>query len=331
MKKLASAVAVAALIIFAAQAIYYKHQARPAGPALSATDRQTLRDAPNSDLNGDVRDILSNLNQESSGVPAVPGAAVAQPEPAPAAGTAQPGLAQQDTQDCSLATFLYGGPLESQPATLHDYQTKRVCESYGGKNYCHDQVRDMSANAVIALTGTRTTLPWERDVFKVCLQRGLLRGERVKVHTIVASHHYKMLRKPSAGGYRIEALAQGKLRTNPDPAGISAVSFGNDAANGLVLTLTDKWASYYQGDKTVVKVALKMVKPFAFDPVAFEQELVLPPQDSYVIRFADYAAQFKKPLEHGMEYFVEWGFKREGKVSNGDYQKSGATMRAMYP
>jgi len=64
MKKLASAAAVAALGILAAQAIY-KHQDRQAVPVLSAAEKQTLRDAPNSgpdsNSNGDAKGILSQL------------------------------------------------------------------------------------------------------------------------------------------------------------------------------------------------------------------------------------------------------------------------------
>jgi len=81
MKKLASLSVIAAVVVLAAQAIYHKHQNCRNGSFVSAVERQTLRDAPNSDLNGngDVKDILSNANKNSSGVPAVPGKAVSRP------------------------------------------------------------------------------------------------------------------------------------------------------------------------------------------------------------------------------------------------------------
>jgi len=130
MKKFASLFVIAAAVVLAAQTIYHKHQNRRNGNGsfVSAVERQTLRDAPNSDssdLNGDVKDILSNLKgQNSSGVPAVPGQAVAQP------GQACPGkkaiwtftfaYVPQDIQDQMLADLAFMAGIQGGQATpLH--------------------------------------------------------------------------------------------------------------------------------------------------------------------------------------------------------------------
>jgi len=98
MKKLASFVAVAALASLAAQAIH-KHPGRPAALALSAIERQILRDAPNSPdtglpANGDVKTLVGSLKGEAASAPGVPGAAV-QPQ---AAGAGASGAANAEIE-----------------------------------------------------------------------------------------------------------------------------------------------------------------------------------------------------------------------------------------
>jgi len=81
MKKFASATLIAAAVVLATQAIYHKHQNRRNGLPVPAVERQTLRDAPNSD-NSDlnvknVKDILSGLrSQDGASVPSVPQSAI---------------------------------------------------------------------------------------------------------------------------------------------------------------------------------------------------------------------------------------------------------------
>ena len=91
MRKFLGVVSVAVLAVVCARALQ-GHQARLAAPALSEIERQTLRDALNSDysdLNGDVKQTLSNLKEQSSGMAALPGAVVGQSGADAAAAKAQ--------------------------------------------------------------------------------------------------------------------------------------------------------------------------------------------------------------------------------------------------
>jgi len=84
MKKLVTSVVVAAIVILAAQAAYYKHQKRQAGAALSAVERQALRDAPNSnkalaELNGQASSPSGALGQLRGQAPATENAPASVP------------------------------------------------------------------------------------------------------------------------------------------------------------------------------------------------------------------------------------------------------------
>ena len=88
MKKLVSLASVAAIVLFGVRAIH-QHRSRP---VLADCERQTLRDALNSDysdLNGDVKQLLSDLKAQSAGAVAVSGVAVSPPTLRDAAAKAQ--------------------------------------------------------------------------------------------------------------------------------------------------------------------------------------------------------------------------------------------------
>ena len=74
----------------------HPHRSRPGGPAVPFCERQTLRDALNSDysdLNGDVKHILSDMKTQASGPAALSGAAVPAAQDAAAAKTKEAGAA----------------------------------------------------------------------------------------------------------------------------------------------------------------------------------------------------------------------------------------------
>ncbi|MBU2574398.1 MAG: hypothetical protein KKH28_10020 [Elusimicrobia bacterium] len=235
------------------------------------------------------------------------------------------------TRDCKLFTFRADDPLVSPPGLLQSSVYQTVCVEYQGKQYCHDElVRTEKRNVTVALRGNRTMLPWERDMFDVCLK-----DTAVTVEVVEASHRYKIGKKAGPDKYQVEAVAKGKLKTEPDPAGISVDSWGLSAqSGGLELALKDKWAAVYgkvKNEKTLIKATLKMEKAHWFDPVIFEKEFILSPADVYGIDFSKYALEFKQPLEFGRKYFVEWGFKRKGNMSKGSFKNGGATGRVFLP
>ena len=110
MKKFIGVASVAVLALVCARAIQ-GHQARPAVPALPDVERQALRDALNSDysdLNGDVKHILSDMKTQASGPAALSGAAVPAAQDAAAAKTKEAGAAIARTATTPMAERLRG-------------------------------------------------------------------------------------------------------------------------------------------------------------------------------------------------------------------------------
>lgn len=233
---------------------------------------------------------------------------------------------QTATKDCAPVTFNYGDEAVSQPKLLQSHVYQEVCKEYYGEKFCwNEPVGVWRKNVTVALKGSRSMLPWEQDVFVACLQ-----GEKLSVETVKASHEYTLSQKASQDAIAVEAAATGKLRTQPDPSGITAESLANAPDSSFTLTLKDKWAQYYKGEKTVVRVTLKKEVPHWMDPVVIKKEFAFTPADAYVIAFTAFAQEFRQPLETGSRYYVEWDFKREGKVSASSTQAGGETPRVEY-
>lgn len=239
------------------------------------------------------------------------------------------------TRDCKLIAFKAEDPLVSQPVQLTSYVHHKVCAEYQGQTLCHDELlRTEKRNVSVALLGKRTALPWERDVFNICLKDTALTAE-----VIEASHRYKITKKAGPEDCVIQAMAKSKLKTEPDADGVSLGSWGVSQAGGLELSLNDKWAvvygkgifPYYKGEQTLIKVTLKMEKTNWFDPVILEKELLVAPADVYSIDFSKYAAEFRQPLEPGQKYFVKWGFRRKGHLSRESFVTGGETERVFLP
>ncbi|MBI4803375.1 MAG: hypothetical protein HY796_12725 [Elusimicrobia bacterium] len=235
------------------------------------------------------------------------------------------------TRDCKFFAFRAGDLLVSPPALLQSSVYRTVCEQYAGKEHCYDElVRTEKRNVTVTLRGNRTMLPWERDVFNVCLK-----DTAVTVEVDEASHRYKIGKKAGPDTYEVQAVAAGKLTTEPDWAGISVASWNISAqSGGLELALKDKWAAVYgkgKDEKTLIKVTLKMAKAHWFDPVILEKEFLLSPADVYSMDFSKYALEFRQPLEFGQKYFAQWGFKRKGKLSKESFINGGETERIFLP
>ena len=236
------------------------------------------------------------------------------------------------TRGCKFVSFRAGAPAVSSPVTLTSHVFETVCEDYQDGRHCYEKLlRRETRKVTVELTGERTPLPWEREVFGLCLEDTTL-----TVEVAEASHNYKIRKKPGRPVYRVEALAQGKIAENPDPSGITArlweLPAGGDAP---VLELKDKWAEFYRGlpgaERTVIKFTLKQDNPHWFDGVILEKELELEPAELYRLDFSALAAEFRRPLEAGRQYYVRWGFSRKGSVSKGSFVNGGETTRLVFP
>lgn len=185
-----------------------------------------------------------------------------------------------------------------------------VCR-YGprGERDCYCEMRwTTNARVQIRIPERKTPFPWERERFRMCLERNY-----VDYYEIATAFEYdaKFIENTAV----VVATPKGKIPMNPDKDGINLESFASDAAaNNYTLVLADKWASYYKGEQTVLKLKLRK-KVFLGASTIFETELRLAPADRYTVRFADYASKFSSPLEDGGKYFVEWKFQRSGAIS----------------
>ncbi len=233
---------------------------------------------------------------------------------------------QTATKDCAPISFNYGDEALSQPKLLQSHVYQEVCKEYYGEKFCwNEPVGVWRKNVSVSLKGNRSMLPWEQDVFVACLQ-----GETLSVETVKASHAYELNQTVSQDAITVEATATKKLRTDPDPSGITAESLANTADASFTLTLKDKWAQFYKGEKTIVRVTLKKEVPHWMDAVVVKKEFAFTPADAYAIAFTAFAQEFRQPLETGSRYYAEWDFKREGKVSASSTQTGGETPRVEY-
>ncbi len=221
-------------------------------------------------------------------------------------------LYRRSERDCANISFSPDDPLRSERVELESREYEERCHPSGphGDRRCHDEwVRTERRNVRVEISGRGAMLPWERDVFEVCLD-----GQWLSARVIDASHQY-FIQNPGWSGDTIEARAGGKTRSMPDPGGISA-RFGLDPeTKNFVMDLTDRWASYYKGEATVLNVILKRHHRNWFDDTVLDKEISLPAGESASVRFADFASEFSRALVPGKNYYVKWRFKRSGQVS----------------
>jgi hypothetical protein len=160
-------------------------------------------------------------------------------------------------------------------------------------------------------------LPWEKDVFWMCLD-----GSWLSADVIDASHKYAL--KWQIGAEALLAAKAGeKTPSYPDPNGIAAAAPRYDAdSQGLAWDLSDRWSPYYgKGEQTVLSFQLKRSRENWFDALVLEKEVALPPAPAYTVRFADYASELQEKLQRGAKYYVNWRFKRAGSVSRDAWMK----------
>jgi len=231
------------------------------------------------------------------------------------------------TRDCAFFTFKADSPLVSKPAVLKSYVFRKVCK---GERCYEELARTEKRKVTVSLSGTREILPWEKDVFSVCLK-----DTAVSAKVIEASSKYKITKTPGAEIYEINAAASAKLRTAPDNAGITAQSWSVSGETGsLKLVLKDKWSEIYglsQTEKTVIKLTVRQDKTAWFDGVVFEKEITLAPAEHYRIDLSEYASELKQPLQDGRKYYAQWSFSRKGGISKNSFVNGGETARVVFP
>lgn len=258
-------------------------------------------------------------------------------EAAPAAPEANPAklgvfTRLRATKGCKFISFRADSPAVSEPVTLTSHVFEKVCEVYQDGKHCYEKLlRRERRKVYVELTGERTPLPWAREVFGICLEDTALSAEVAE-----ASHKYRITKTPGKPLYRVEARAESRLPSPPDPAGIAAQAWSVPAGQAFPrLALADKWSAFYGAvpgaERTVLRLTLKQDSPGWFDGTILETELELEPAELYTVDFSLYAAQFRRPLEAGRQYYVKWSFSRRGGLSKGTWLNGGETGRLLLP
>lgn len=229
-------------------------------------------------------------------------------------------------RDCARFTFTPEGPTVSDSVWLRSTEYEEQCHQtgdprHGGGRQCHEVPRWTHRERVqLELRNRQDLFPWENEIFEVCLE-----GRWLDLRSIRVAHDYRGT--SSAGYYTLNAGARKAM--DPDRNGIAA---GAPAAQSkaVVVEFKDRWASYYAGEKVMIKAALRREVEGWFDPTLKEVELEFDAADAYSIDFNAYAKDFSEALKPGKKYYVEWGFSRLGKVSKSTYMKVGDGPAGVY-
>lgn len=228
-------------------------------------------------------------------------------------------------RDCATFRFRPGDGLTSERVRLHSREWVEECyptgdPRYGGGRTCHERPGwSYSETVQITLTDRLPLYPWEYDLFEVCLE-----GPWLDVYQRATAYDYRRVGGRRDGGDI--TLAPGKkLAMRPDPSGIRP-----ELSGALVLTLNDKWASYYAGETTVVKLTLKREKENWFDPVLLEKEIAFPAAAAHQINLLAFADEFSEQARAGKKYYVKVDFQRKGSISKDVFVSAGETAPVPY-
>lgn len=194
-----------------------------------------------------------------------------------------------------------------------------------GTWYCHERVSQTFRATAQLNIAPRQLYPWESESFDVCME-----GNRVDLDTRHSPYRYSERRE---GMYDITFNLTPNYRTPtaPDSNGLYSTEFSYKEGK-FTLRVGDKWASEYAGEKVMVKVELfkdgflffnssKGEKEFNFD-ASNGYELVFAESDMIKTKeFVDDSNDMRGPKK----YYVKWGFRRIGSVSNNEYVNKGST------
>lgn len=212
------------------------------------------------------------------------------------------------TTDCRKVRFAANGATLSQPVRLESrFYRERCSRDSEGNRRCEEQyVGSERRTVTIRVEKRGRMLPWEEDVFNVCLS-----GTQLDVKAVEASHQYRF-GMPDMREDLIVATAGDKLPTNPDPAGIRLEAFST-GSQSFSAAFSDQWASYYAGEDIVLSLEIRQNKRFWSDETVLRKDVRISAQDSYSIALA--MTEFMKRPESGQKYFLKWSFQRLGRIS----------------
>jgi len=234
------------------------------------------------------------------------------------------GVTRRTDTDCVTFTFSPEAALKSEPVWLRSTEWVQECTwtgdpRHGGGRQCWERPgHTYNQRVQVTLRERKEMYPWEHDSFRVCLS-----GPWLDVDQLSTAYDWKLVSGGSRDGNLV--LAPGnKRQMKPDAAAITA-----QLRSDLTLALHDKWASYYAGEKVVLKIALLREVDNWFDPTLVEKELEYAAVPS-TIDLKQFSGEFSEKLKAGKRYYVKLEFKRLGSVSKPDSVKAGETPAVPY-
>ncbi len=225
---------------------------------------------------------------------------------------------------CTNIVFHAGDKPTSNGVWLKSQEWDTQCQYVGAPPYGSQQCWDVPGNSwsqqvTVTISNPQPLLPWEQNVFRVCLQ-----GPWLTTDPVQAAYSFKVVSDGyDTGGVVVSAGA--RTPEAPDPVGVT----GQLNAQ-LHLQLTDKWSTYYKGEQTVVKVELKKHVDFWPDESLIETSVTLPVAASYDVDLNRYAAQFSQKPASGSRYYVEYSVERVGSVSSAEFTPELKTAQVSY-
>lgn len=251
------------------------------------------------------------------------------------------------TTDCARFTFdATGAEATSEKVSLTSMEYVEVCHGGGGIHgeggpVCYERPGMSWRQAAQVHIAARTLLPWEKESFQVCME-----GPWMRLSVLDAAYKYSV---GKTGDYDtlFNLVPQSKVAMKPDADGVNMASFAYDKAAGkFKFSLSDKWAKEYAGEKTVITVEVYKDINNWFDGYNGKAEFSLDAASSYDLAFGLKDLKMPEPPNHDFDhhgghdfkgaddrgsknYYVKWGFKRDGKISKDTFVKKGETPRVI--
>ena len=185
----------------------------------------------------------------------------------------------------------------SKPVALTSEEWLTDCDDSGssGENCWERPGRGESMTAQLTLAGRGPLLPWESDVFRVCLT-----GPTLHTESVSTAYDYRVANDGALDG-RVLLACGAKRALPPDPRGVQAA-----LTPGLALAFYDRWAAYYPGGEIVLKIALKKERGFWPDETVVEKEITLPAAENYAVELGGAAGG------PGGVFYAKYSIKRLG-------------------
>ena len=185
-------------------------------------------------------------------------------------------VAPRFVPDCKNVVFQPEVPSVSKPVTLSSQEWYEDCVVDGPHgDDCWERPGPTDDRTVrLSLPDRKKLLPWESDVFQVCLT-----GTLLSVDPVSTAYDYTVVRDGASDGNVV--LSCGAKRLLPlDPRGVQAV-----LTPQLTLQFHDQWPEYYPGGTVVLKIALMKEVHFWPDETVAQKEIALPVAENYIVEF----------------------------------------------